>query len=61
MNTASEIRQCIKAHAVSLAKAAQTGDAIVLNATETAFDLVLGRLIPDKPTLASVEAAQKQV
>lgn len=60
MNTPAEIRQHVKAHAIALAKAAQTGDAIVLNATETAFDLVLGRLIPDKPTLASVEAAQKK-
>jgi hypothetical protein len=59
MNTPAELRQTLKAHAVALAKAAQTGDAIVLNATETAFDLVLGRLIPDKPTLASVEASQK--
>ncbi|MBK8093063.1 MAG: hypothetical protein IPK32_14010 [Verrucomicrobiaceae bacterium] len=59
--TPAEIRQQIKTHAVSLAKAAQTGDAIVLNATETAFDLVLARLIPDKPTLtlADVEAARK--
>ena len=58
--TPAEIRQALKAHAVALAKAAQTGDAIVLNATETAFDLVLGRLIPDKPTLAEVEASKMQ-
>jgi hypothetical protein len=58
MSTPAEIRQALKAHAVALAKAAQTGDAIVLNATETAFDLVLGRLIPDKPTLAEVIASK---
>ena len=53
MNTAEQ-RQTIKSHAVALAKAAQTGDAIVLNATEVAFDLMLDRMIPDKPTLAQV-------
>lgn len=50
--TPPEIRQAIKAHAIALAKAAQTGDAIVLNATETAFNLVLAKLIPDRPTMA---------
>ena len=53
----AEQRQTIEAHAVALAKAAQSGDAIVLNATKVAFDLVLSRIIPDKPTMADVLAA----
>lgn len=59
--TPAEIRQQIKVAAVALAKVAQTGNDFGLNATETAFDLVLERLIPDKLalTLADVEAAQK--
>lgn len=56
MNPAEQ-RQTLKAHAVALAKAAQSGDAIVMNATEVAFDLMLSRVIPDKPTLADVMAS----
>lgn len=56
----AEQRQHIKAHAVALAKAAQTGDAIALNATEVALDLMLSRIIPDKPTLAQFLQEQAQ-
>jgi hypothetical protein len=59
MNPAEQ-RQTIASHAIALAKAAQTGNAIVLNATEVAFDLMLSRIIPDKPTLAQVLHEQTQ-
>lgn len=56
----AEQRKTIEAYAVALAKAAQTGDAIALNATKVAFDLMLSRIIPDKPTLAQVLHEQTQ-
>ena len=47
-------RQTIMEYCVALAAAAQTGNAFVFNATQTAIEVQLTRLIPDKPTMESV-------
>ena len=53
MNPAQK-RQTVMEFCVALAAAAQTGNAFVFNATQTAIDVQLTRLIPDKPTMESV-------
>jgi len=58
MNPAQQ-RQTVMEYCVALAAAAQTGNAFVVNATQTAIEVQLSRLIPDKPTLAEVTAKQK--
>lgn len=55
----SQQRQTVMEYCVALAAAAQTGNAFVVTATQTAIEVQLNRLIPDKPTLADVEAAQQ--
>ena len=45
-------------YCVALAAAAQTGNQFVVTATQTAIEVQLNRLIPDKPTLASVLSQQ---
>lgn len=57
MNPAQQ-RQTVMEYCVALAAAAQTGNAFVVNATQTAIEVQLNRLIPDKPTLESVMAQQ---
>lgn len=52
--TPSQQRQTVMEYCVALAAAAQTGNAFVFNATQTAIDVQLNRLIPDKPTMESV-------
>lgn len=52
-------RQTVMEYCVALAAAAQSGNQFVVNATQTAIEVGLLRLIPDKPTLADVEAAQQ--
>lgn len=47
-------RQTVMEYCVALAAAAQTGNQFVVTATQTAIEVQLQRLIPDKPTLASV-------
>lgn len=54
----SQQRQTVMEYCVALAAAAQTGNAFVVNATQTAIEVGLLRLIPDKPTLESVMAQQ---
>ena len=56
----SQQRQTVMEYCVALAAAAQTGNAFVVNATQTAIEVGLLRLIPDKPTLDSV-LAQKTI
>lgn len=58
MNPAQQ-RQTVMEYCVAFAAAAQTGNAFVVTATQTAIEVQLNRLIPDKPTLADVEAAQQ--
>ena len=58
MNPAQQ-RQTVMEYCVALAAAAQTGNQFVFAATQTAIEVQLNRLIPDKPTLADVEAAQQ--
>lgn len=53
MNPAQK-RQTVMEFCVALAAAAQTGNAFVFNATQTAIEVGLLRLIPDKPTLDGV-------
>lgn len=55
----SQQRQTVMEYCVAFAAAAQTGNAFVVTATQTAIEVQLNRLIPDKPTLADVEAAQQ--
>ena len=55
----SQQRQTAMEYCVALAAAAQTGNQFVVTATQTAIEVQLNRLIPDKPTLADVEAAQQ--
>lgn len=57
MNPAQK-RQAVMEYCVALAAAAQTGNQLVVSATQTAIEVQLHRLIPDKPTLESVIAAQ---
>ena len=57
MNPAQQ-RQTVMEYCVALAAAAQTGSQFVVTATQTAIELQLTRLIPDKPTLESVLAQQ---
>lgn len=52
-------RQTVMEYCVALAAAAQTGNQFVFAATQTAIEVQLSRLIPDKPTLAEVTAKQK--
>ena len=59
MNPAQK-RQTVMEYCVALAAAAQSGNAFVVNATQTAIEVGLLRLIPDKPTLDSV-LAQKTI
>ena len=59
MNPAQQ-RQTVMEYCVALAAAAQSGNAFVVNATQTAIEVGLLRLIPDKPTLDSV-LAQKTI
>ena len=59
MNPAQQ-RQTVMEYCVALAAAAQTGNAFVVNATQTAIDVGMLRLIPDKPALDSV-LAQKTI
>ena len=56
----SQQRQTVMEYCVALAAAAQTGNQFVVTATQTAIELQLTRLIPDKPTLDSV-LAQKTI
>ena len=56
----SQQRQTVMEYCVALAAAAQTGNQVVVTATQTAIELQLTRLIPDKPTLESV-LAQKTI
>ena len=58
MNPAQQ-RQTVMEYCVALAAAAQTGNQFVFAATQTAIEVQLTRLIPDKPTLAEVTANQK--
>lgn len=51
-------RQTVMEFCVALAAAAQSGNQFVVTATQTAIDVQLHRLIPDKPTLESVLAQQ---
>ena len=53
-------RQTVMEYCVALAAAAQTGNAFVFNATQTAIEVGLLRLIPDKPTLESVLSQQSK-
>lgn len=53
MNPAQQ-RQTVMEYCVAFAAAAQTGNQFVVTATQTAIEVQLQRLIPDKPTLASV-------
>lgn len=55
----SQQRQTAMEYCVALAAAAQTGNQFVVTATQTAIEVQLTRLIPDKPTLAEVTANQK--
>ena len=57
--TPAQQRQTVMEYCVALAAAAQTGNAFVANATQTAIEVQLARLIPDKPTLTEVIAAQQ--
>lgn len=59
MNPAQQ-RQTVMEYCLAAAAAAQTGNAFVMNATQTAIEVQLHRLIPDKPTLESV-LAQKTI
>ena len=52
-------RQTVMEYCVALAAAAQSGNQFVFAATQTAIEVQLTRLIPDKPTLAEVTANQK--
>jgi hypothetical protein len=54
--TPAEQREAVLGFCLSFARAAQTGDPLVVTATQTAIELQLSRLIPDKPTLADVLA-----
>lgn len=56
MNPAQQ-RQTVMEYCVALAAAAQTGNQFVFTATQTAIEVQLARLIPDKPTLTEVIAA----
>lgn len=47
-------RQTVMEYCVAFAAAAQTGNAFVITATQTAIEVQLNRLIPDKPTMESV-------
>ena len=58
MNPAQQ-RQTVMEYCVALAAAAQTGNQFVVTATQTAIEVQLARLIPDKPTLTEVIAAQQ--
>lgn len=51
-------RQTVMEYCIALAAAAQTGNQFVVTATQTAIEVQLNRLIPDKPTLASVLSKQ---
>ena len=57
MNPAQQ-RQTVMEYCMALAAAAQTGNQFVFAATQTAIEVQLSRLIPDKPTLASVLSQQ---
>lgn len=59
MNPAQK-RQAVMEYCVALAAAAQTGNAFVFNATQTAIEVQLNRLIPDKPTLESLLSQQSK-
>jgi len=59
MNPAQK-RQAAMELCIAMAAAAQTGNQFVVTATQTAIELQLTRLIPDKPTLESVLAPQGQ-
>jgi len=59
MNPAQQ-RQTVMEYCVALAAAAQTGNQFVVNATQTAIEVGLLRLIPDKPTLESVLSQQSK-
>lgn len=52
-------RQTVMEFCVALAAAAQSGNQFVVTATQTAIEVQLHRLIPDKPTLTEVIAAQQ--
>lgn len=53
-------RQTVMEYCVALAAAAQTGNQFVFTATQTAIEVGLLRLIPDKPTLESVLSQQSK-
>lgn len=57
MNPAQK-RQAAMELCIAMAAAAQTGNQFVITATQTAIEVQLNRLIPDKPTLASVLSQQ---
>lgn len=57
----AQIRQAITERAFALAAAAQTGNPHVVNAMTVDFELLLNRLIPDKPTLESVLSQQSHL
>lgn len=52
--TPAQQRQTVMEYCVAFAAAAQTGNAFVITATQTAIEVQLNRLIPDKPTMESV-------
>ena len=47
-------------YCMALAAAAQTGNQFVFAATQTAIEVQLSRLIPDKPTLESLLSQQSK-
>jgi hypothetical protein len=57
--TPEQLRQKVAQWCEALACAATTGNQFVVDATRAAIEFQSARDIPDKPTLADVEAAQK--
>ena len=50
----AEQRKTVMQYCAAMASAVATGNQFVVTATETAIQVQLERLIPDKPTLAQV-------
>jgi len=57
--TPEQLRQKVTQWCEAFASAAMTGNQFVVDATRAAIEFQSARDIPDKPTLADVEAAQQ--